>query len=214
MLDEGLRICGARKRKSNDICHSTVVMANGRCRLHGGSTPVGVMSANFKTGKYSKDAPTRLLAAYECARHDAQLLENREELALMDARIQDLLKRVDSGESRQAWEKAQKAFRTYQAALDRSEGTEAKLALHKLQEILLYGLGDTAAWNDLNAQIALRMKLAESERRRLVELSQTITVEKALLLVAQLAGVVKQNVKDPQERAAIARELRAITDDD
>jgi len=213
MADEGLRICGARKRKSNDICRSTVIMRNGRCRIHGGATPVGAMSKNFKTGKYSKDAPTRLLAAYEGARQDPQLLENREEIALIDARIQDLLRRVDTGESRLAWAKAQKALATYDAAMKRSEGTEAAAAFDTLRDIIRHGVGDTAAWNDLNAQIALRMKLAESERRRLVELSQTITVEQALLLIGQLSGIINTEVKDPKERAAIARQFRAITDD-
>jgi hypothetical protein len=28
-------------------------MANGRCKLHGGKTPGGVNSKNFKHGKYS-----------------------------------------------------------------------------------------------------------------------------------------------------------------
>jgi len=149
---------------------------------------------------------------YERARNDPQLLENREEIALVDARIQDLLRRVDTGESGLAWAKAQKALATYDAAMKRSEGTEAAAAFDTLRDIIRHGVGDTAAWNDLNTLIALRMKLAESERRRLVELSQTITVEQALLLIGQLTGIINAEVKDPKERAAIARQFRAITD--
>jgi len=187
-------------------------MANGRCRIHGGATPVGVMSAQFTSGKYSKDAPTRLLAAYERARQDPQLLENREEIALMDARIQDLLRRVDTGESSVAWRKIGKALATYDAAMNRSEGTEARAALATIHDILTHDAGDAHAWNEVNAQITLRMKLVESEQRRLAEAAESITIEKMLLKIAHLTAAVKEQVKDPKARAAIARQFRAITD--
>ena len=208
------RVCGAKRAGKDGSCQSPFVMSNGRCRIHGGATPVGVMSANYKTGKYSKDAPTRLLAAYERARQDPQLLENREEIALIDARIQDLLLRVESGESSWAWEKQKKALATYDAAMKRSEGTEARAALATIHDILGHGAGDAPAWHDVNAQIALRMKLAESERRRQVEAAESITVEKMLLLIGRLTGIIKTEVTDPKARAAIARQFRAITDGD
>jgi hypothetical protein len=212
MADEGLRVCGAKRAGKDSSCQSPLVMANGRCRIHGGATPVGVMSANYKSGKYSKDAPTRLLAEYERAREDPQLLENREEIALMDARIQDLLLRVDTGESSVAWQRLGKALATFDAALKRSEGTEARAALNTISDILGHGAGDAHAWNEVNAQITLRLKLVESEQRRLVEESESITVEKMLLKIAHLTAAVKEQVKDPKARAAIARQFRAITD--
>ena len=101
----------------------------------------------------------------------------------------------------------------HDAAEARSEGTEMAEAFQKLRKLIREGSGDTWAWREVNSQIALRMKLAESERRRLVELSQTITVEQALLLIGQLTGIINTEVKDPKERAAIARQFRAITDD-
>lgn len=44
--------CGAKTRNGTP-CKSRA-MANGRCRMHGGTQPVGAASPNFKTGRYSK----------------------------------------------------------------------------------------------------------------------------------------------------------------
>lgn len=46
------KLCGAKTR-SGKLCRSWA-MANGRCKLHGGKTPGGVNSKNFKHGKYSR----------------------------------------------------------------------------------------------------------------------------------------------------------------
>lgn len=66
-------------------------MANGRCRIHGGATPGGFASPHFKTGRYSKVLPAALRDRYEQARGDEDLLSLRDELALVDARIGEVL---------------------------------------------------------------------------------------------------------------------------
>ena len=55
-----------------------------------------------------------------------------------------------------------------------------------------------------------RRKLVESERRRLVELQQTITVERALVLVGAIAGIIKAHVKDRAMLAAISADLERL----
>jgi hypothetical protein len=46
-------MCGAKKRKSGEPCRAAA-MANGRCRVHGGTSLKGVASPSFKNGKRSK----------------------------------------------------------------------------------------------------------------------------------------------------------------
>jgi len=45
-------VCGAKLRGKDATCQKPP-MANGRCRLHGGKTPNGPDSANYKHGKYA-----------------------------------------------------------------------------------------------------------------------------------------------------------------
>ena len=44
--------CGAKKQVNGDCCRAAA-MQNGRCRLHGGLSPKGMASTNWKHGKHS-----------------------------------------------------------------------------------------------------------------------------------------------------------------
>lgn len=75
-------------------------MANGRCRMHGGTQPIGPASPNYKHGRYSKILPEALRAGYEAALADPKLLHLDEEIALIDARIGQ---RLSGNPSSEAW---------------------------------------------------------------------------------------------------------------
>lgn len=72
------------------------------CYHHGGKTPSGIAAPSFRTGRYSKHLPTRLLATYEDAKRDPNLLVLQDELALVDARISFLLSNPNQSED--TWE--------------------------------------------------------------------------------------------------------------
>ena len=55
--------------------------------MHGARIPIGAASATFKHSRYSKYLPARLLKRFQEALDDEQLLEIRDEIAVVDARI-------------------------------------------------------------------------------------------------------------------------------
>jgi hypothetical protein len=61
------------------------------CRLHGGATPRGIASTHWRTGAYSRDVPSRLLARFRRGLADPELIGCTRELALCDARIGEVL---------------------------------------------------------------------------------------------------------------------------
>jgi translation elongation factor EF-G len=77
------------------------------CLAHGGRTPRGVASPNFKTGRYSRSLPGHLVADYERATHDPTLLSLRDEIALTDAMIGETLSQLTDD---MPWAKQVKAF--------------------------------------------------------------------------------------------------------
>lgn len=85
--------CGAKTR-SGTPCRMSA-MPNGRCRVHGGMTPSGLAHPNTKTGRYSKDIPTRLAAGYQQALSDPDLLQLNDEIRLTDSLMSELLERFD-----------------------------------------------------------------------------------------------------------------------
>ena len=83
------RLCGAKTR-SGSACQNRP-MPNGRCRMHGGKSLGGIASPNFKHGGYSKFLPVRLGDNYQEAMADPELLALRDDIALLDARVHDLM---------------------------------------------------------------------------------------------------------------------------
>jgi hypothetical protein len=93
--------CGAKTRAGRPC--PTPGMWNGRCRMHGGRSLAGSASGAFKTGRYSKYMPKRLLERYEEAMGDPNLLALTDEIALVDARAQELLEQLNVGATPERW---------------------------------------------------------------------------------------------------------------
>ena len=200
--------CGAKTRTGGTCTQPA--MQNGRCRMHGGKHPKGLASPHYKTGKYSRYLPARLTARYEEAVSDPALLELRGDIALTDARLADLLSRVDTGESGALWQALQ-ALRldviTYKRAGDTVKMAEA---LNALLDTIGQAHADYRAWAEIGAVLDQRRRLVESERKRMVEMQQTLTVEKAMLLIGAIGGIIKAHVDDRTVLAKISADISAL----
>lgn len=201
-------ICGAKTR-SGEPCKNPP-LANGRCRFHGGKSLTGVAATNFKTGRYSKYLPARLLEHYADAFNDPELLNLRQEIALAEARITDLLARVDSGESGELWKATREAWGRLREAHYAGSTDDEMEAIGELDYLLARGQADYAAWHEVMVMIEQRRKLVESERRRLVDMQQMITAEQAMALVSAIIDTVRRNVSDRDTLAAIQADLTQL----
>ncbi len=84
--------CGAKRR--NGLPCKAPAMENGRCRIHGGKSLKGAENGNFKTGLYSKYAPSQIRDKIEYFQ-DADPLALVEELALTRALLAEFLSRFE-----------------------------------------------------------------------------------------------------------------------
>ncbi len=178
-------------------------MPNGRCRMHSGAQKRGIASPHFKTGRHSKYLPKRLLERYNQARQDPELFSLREEVAALDARIADVMVRVDTGESGNMWKTAREAFKALELAARREDKVEQGIQFGKMRSILGRGIADYSAWNELTGLFDKRRRLVESERKRRVEEQLTMTLEEGMNLMTAMTMAVKQNVEDRATLAAI-----------
>jgi hypothetical protein len=186
-------------------------MPNGKCYKHGGASLGGIASPTFKTGKYSKYMPERLLERYHEAVSDPQLLELDHEIALVDTRLADLLTRVDTGEAAKNWKEAREINDEIKEALLNENYGAVVIACSALDRLISPALNDYEAWNQLSALLDQRRKLVESQRKRMIEQQQFVTVEQALLLVTALVDSVKRNVADPKALQAISIDVARLT---
>ena len=197
--------CGA-KTKSGKPCVKDP-MQNGRCYWHGGPTPKGIASPNFKHGRYSKSIPERLSERYQESIKDPEILALREEVALTDARLTDLLSRVDTGESGVLWKTAQSVFFDFRSANASGDQDKMTVALTELNRILNLGVDDYKAWDEVGKTLEQRRKLVESERKRLVDMEQMITVERTMVLLSAVISVIRDNVTDRKTLRKISTDI-------
>lgn len=195
---EAIPRCGATTKRSGKPCQGSA-MENGRCRVHGGSTPSGAAASRFKTGLYSKSLPTRLASRYMEALEDAELIELRRETALVTALVDETLAKLDTGETGALWLRLRTAWSEYLGA----EAKDKAVRLAEVGQLIEAGAREAEAVRELRSVISDKARLAESERRRLVEASQVITAEQMVALVATLAAAVVDEVVDREKRARI-----------
>lgn len=201
-------ICGA-KTKQGTPCKG-IPMLNGRCRLHGGKTPSGVASANFVHGRYSKYMPARLTERYHESEQDGELLNLKAEVSLVDARLADLLTRVDSGEAKTLWERARKATDKMLRSFESNDLGGMHVGILELDRLIGSGLADHEAWYEIQSLLDQRRKLVESERKRLVEMQQMVKAEEAMTLATALLEAVRRNVTDRGVLSAVQMDFNRL----
>jgi hypothetical protein len=179
--------------------------------MHGGSSLSGLASPSLKTGRYSKHLPERLAGRYGEALADPNLLELRDEIALVGTRLGELVEHLDTGESLRHWQSVQAAHRDIAAAIRISDKALLRAGLSALDTAVEAGLDNYATWKEIVDLTEARRKLVESEQKRLVAMQQMITSEQAMILLAVLTNIVRKHVTDPNVLAAISTELKKLT---
>lgn len=202
--------CNAKARNGQQ-CKQPAINGTSKCRYHGGASLTGIAHPNFKTGRYSKHLPTRLAARYAEALSDPQLLELRDEIALMGTRLGELVERVDSGESAQRWKALQDAYESLQAATRSGNTTAFQVAMAALGRAIDAGGQDYQTWREIAELTEQRRKLVESEHKRLVAMQQMITTERAMTLLAVITDTIRKHVSDPTALAGISADIRQLT---
>jgi hypothetical protein len=217
-----MRECGAKTR-SGGRCKGQP-MPNGRCRMHGGASLSGIASPTFQTGRYSKYLPAHLLADFQSAQADPTLVECRDELALIDSRLGQLAQRFQSGKDAELWAVLSMSFDTLATSFDallsavEPEGDEAETAVREAtgalegcRSVIHEVRASESTWREVYGVLEQRRKLVETESKRLKDMQQLITVERAMGLIAALADSVRRNVTDRKQLAAIQSDLIRLT---
>ncbi len=202
--------CGAI-RQNGLACRNKGTGAGGRCKHHGGATPVGIASHAYKDGRTSRYLPARLSSRYEEALRDPNLLASRQDIALLESRLQEVLVLLDSTESGERWDALRDALARYDRAAAQSRAnpnSRARVeAWDSIRRLISEGHADQENWREIRAILQEHRALKESERKRLVDAQQMITVTQANLLLGAVAHIVKTHVTDQRTLESIAREL-------
>jgi len=189
--ENGQQICGAVTREGKP-CRKKPVTDRNRCHFHGGKTPRGIVHHNATHLKYSRDmVGIALSQRYEDARKDKELLGMRDEIAILTARLGDVLKHVETGDTYAAWRQLRKEYDAMLKATREGKKDKVTDALNNIGTIITKGLGKHQNWNEISRLMETQKKLIESERKHLNQNKQVMTAEQAMSMLGFIVSVFK-----------------------
>ncbi len=204
--------CKAKSKQSGERCKRRPSIGREVCVMHGGGSPRGAASPNFKHGRYSKELPKDLLVTFQNSLGDPGLLELQREVSLVDARVSQLLKQVDTEASAADWQKATYALRALKRATLKRDKPAANDAMSKLEEILEVGNSQHGAWNEISSLVTLRRKLSDSQTKREERLGRFIETRRVAVLMSALTDALRSEVRDPNTLRNIGVSFNSIVD--
>lgn len=206
--------CQAYNKKGYQ-CNRTAVKGKRVCRYHGGLSLSGIASPTFKTGRHSKYIPKDLIPKYQEALQDQDLLNLKSEIQLIDARIAQLLERVEGGGGTTNWVDMNRAWKKLLEAQRTSDKKTVSESIVEINTIVNRGLHDAMIWSDIEHTIDRRQRLVSAESKRLTDMEQMISSEKALALIILIAESIRKRLEDYMEQKKIVDKklIRMITSD-
>ena len=193
-------------------CSRAPVKPGGRCKLHGGASLEGIASATYKGHGYSKYLPRRLMDDYNAALNDPELGELLSEIALVEARMSEIIRLLGTGESGSGWRAAQTQMTQLIVTLQSAQPDPIAQAnaLSALRDTIGRGFGDSLLWDELRTLIEAKRRLVETEQRRLIAGKMYLTMDKAGLLIDALIRAVTTHVADRAILAAIQSDWNRV----
>src|SRR5262249_19255147 len=145
---------------------------------------------------------TRMLPSYRKALQD-QSLTIFGEIALLQARIDDLLQRVDTGESGKLWADLHTLAQHVLVARQQKDTEKVGVLLTRLFDLLDKGEADYRLWDQIITLSMKKSKLIAAEHQMQVDGQQLIRLDQMMWTIAALTDAVRKVETDREKLAAI-----------
>jgi hypothetical protein len=163
-----------------------------------------------KTGRYSRDLPTRVAARYESALADPTLLSLRDDVAVLQAAITDIMGEIKVAESRPDFDAILESVEEIAGNWRTWEWTQMDAELEKLRTLVVNKQSQRAAMREIRELIKEKASLVHQENRMLADREQMITVEQFLMAMRAMGSAVRRIVDDPRVLRSIDVEFRRL----
>lgn len=197
-------------KRSGERCKNPPVTGRTVCRMHGGKTPRGFALPQTKTGWRSVDLPTKLAALYEQTQNNDDLISVREDIRLLDALIIGKFAKLDTGESGKAWELMRDAVDALHDGIAREDYPGCVKALREMRDVINRNIEHYATEQEITRQLEQRRKLVETDQKLTMQGEQALSVERVMLLVGAMLGVIKVHVDNASTLAKIQEDFSRL----
>jgi hypothetical protein len=196
-MRHALNICGAATSSSGYTFPCSVPpMDNGRCRKHGGATPKGAASPNYRGKGFSKYLPKNIAGNYETFLADPNLISLRDEIAVSKARSVDLLGQLNERETLNDFEELSNIWLRFRAAMNRADRAAANAAMQEMDEALEGGAENFRLWNEITKSFELTRRLQQTEAKMMNDMRLTITVESGIAFAMAIVDIVRKHLTE------------------
>jgi hypothetical protein len=137
-----------------------------------------------------------MLADYEEAIADPNLISLRSDIAVVRARTNDLLKRVDSGEAGQIWRSLQDSYQDFKTARSAADPVKMQESLELLGTLIERGAADSKIWFEVISTIEQGRKLIDSELKRLQALQVYVDSGAVITMLTAIAIQLKEIIEN------------------
>ena len=183
------------RNKDGTKCKEKALVTSSYCRHHN-SKEMRVR----RNGRYGKNIPRNLLQDYEEAVADPGLVGFRDDIALLEARINELLGQMEQGESPELWLELRRIWGYFMTAIRNGDADRQKELVPQLNERIISGASKASAWKELTATVDKRRKVVESEQKRLVALQKMMAIEQVMQLQAATIELLRRVVDKHADR--------------
>lgn len=220
--------CGSPLPGTNGtrFCAAFPLQGKTRCRKHGGKSLSGIAHPKFKHGRYAKALrPIRSLAKHYLAhRGDPDYLKSVDEIALNQARISQLIERLESGEAAAAWKaigqiagRLDSVCRDFDRARQLGDVTRLNAAIKLLPPIAAdlrtatdAGQNELSLWGSINEQLFMHQKLVTAEVKRRQVDEKTMSADDVFTLVGAIVNIFATVVADRGLRRQFTEQIAAL----
>lgn len=198
-----LHICGARNNQQLPCGNEP--NPNGRCKHHGGNAAAGIQHYNYKDGRRSKYMPAPLLPAFQAAMEDPELLSLNEDIATLDALINQEAGRIESGDPSALLAEAKSLWNSLSKAVKRGDREAVQRFQSRLEATLSAGASDFTAISRMLEFMEQKRKAVATEAKQREMLGAVIPIEFASERMRLLGRIVREEVHDRDTLARIAQ---------
>ena len=202
--------CTATAKRTGQRCRNPAVAGFTVCRHHGAGGKTNPGERPPVTGRHSKWLPRDLLARYQAGLRDPALLELKDEIAVLDARIAQVGARLGTGEGQAAWAALRDVHQRLSDAIAASDPQGLRDGMAAFLRAIEQAEAEQETWNALCALFDQRRRLAESQRKIEESAQRILTDKEATALIAALIDSVRRHERDPKVLSAIAADLRGL----
>jgi len=207
--------CNGRKHKIKGYCTQPAgwgvpEKTTGRCKLHGGMTLRGSDHPRATHLRYSKYAPDKIIEKYEAMMNDPKMLNMREEIALVRARLSELLEGTKEERSDALWDQLNDEMGKMRRARGRGDIAGLTTAVTNIERVIERGFNAREAWAEIGDQMDRLSRIVTLERRHIVAMKYLMTVEDVGVLFTQITQIIQVNMRDENERRTAVRDLRGL----